>query len=56
VNTCTLSRYYVEGDGKEADEARVAEEINCIEVNANDARECGRLHAECSGELERRAR
>lgn len=47
VNTCTLSKYY---DGKD-DETRAAEELNCTLVNANDARECEKLHAECGKAL-----
>lgn len=47
MNTCTLSKYY---DGKD-DETRAAEELNCTLVNANDARECEKLHAECGKAL-----
>lgn len=50
VNTCLLSKYY---DGKD-EEARAAEELNCTAVNANDARECAKLHDTCRRELERR--
>lgn len=52
VNTCTLSAYYV---GYGDDELRVQEELNCTEVNANDARVCGALHAGCSEALRLRA-
>jgi hypothetical protein len=47
VNTCTLSKYY---DGKD-DETRAAEELNCVLVNANDARECAKLHEKCAQAL-----
>lgn len=47
VNTCTLSKFY---DGKD-DETRAAEELNCTLVNANAARECAKLHAECAAGL-----
>lgn len=47
VNTCTLSKYY---DGKD-EEARAAEELNCVEVNAADARECAKIHALCAAAL-----
>lgn len=50
VNTCTLSAFY---DGKD-DETRAAEEINCTEVNANAARVCAAVHAECGKALEAR--
>lgn len=48
MNTCTLSKFY---DGKD-DEARAAEELNCVAVNANDARECAKLHDTCRRELD----
>jgi hypothetical protein len=48
VNTCTLSKFY---DGKD-DEARAAEELNCVAVNANYARECAKLHETCRRELQ----
>lgn len=44
MNTCTLSKYY---DGKD-EGARAAEELNCTLVNANDARECAKLHEKCA--------
>lgn len=47
VNTCTLSKYY---DGKD-DEARAAEELNCVEVNASEARECALIHGKCAQAL-----
>jgi hypothetical protein len=47
VNTCTLSKYY---DGK-ADELRAAEELNCVEVNASEARECALVHRKCGEAL-----
>jgi hypothetical protein len=48
VNTCLLSKYY---DGK-ADELRAAEELNCVEVNASEARECALIHSKCKQALE----
>jgi len=50
VNTCLLSQYYV---GKDDDEARVAEELNCIEVNASQARDCAKLKDVCAAALEK---
>jgi hypothetical protein len=49
VNTCLLSKYY---DGK-ADELRAAEELNCVEVNASEARECAKIHEACGKALAR---
>lgn len=49
VNSCTLSKYYAGHD----DETRAAEELNCVLVNANDARDCEKLHAECGKALSR---
>jgi hypothetical protein len=43
VNSCRLSKYY---DGKD-EEARAAEELNCVEVNASEARYCARIKLEC---------
>lgn len=51
MNTCTLSKFY---DGQ-ADEVRAAEELNCDEVNASDARACAALKNKCAVEIERRA-
>jgi hypothetical protein len=50
VNSCTLSKFY---DGKD-DEARAAEELNCTEVNATDARSCSKIHETCAKALETR--
>jgi hypothetical protein len=44
VQTCTLSKYY---DGKD-DEARAAEELNCVEVNGSQARYCAELKRQCA--------
>lgn len=52
VNSCKLSVYY---DGKD-EKARVAEELNCAEVNANDARHCKALHEQCAAALAARRR
>ena len=47
MNTCTLSKFY---DGKD-DETRAAVELNCTAVNANDARECAKIHEKCGEAL-----
>lgn len=53
VNSCTLSKFYALEGTK--DEDRVAEEINCAAVNANDARLCAALLEACSAGLKERA-
>ncbi len=49
MNTCVLSQYYIGGD----DEARAAEELNCTEVNATQARYCAELKRQCAEGLKK---
>jgi hypothetical protein len=51
VQTCKLSQFYA---GHPDDDDRIAEELNCTEVNGAQARDCAKLKGLCAQGLKKR--